>query len=829
MPEVNYPALISRADLIYDKPVDRSEAGIPVGNGRTGTLLWTTPTAVKMQINRVDIFANGCASGSFPQRHSDYCGGAGFVEVDFVDYGDAIFPEDGTKQRLSCYDGLATVDGTDVQVQAFAWYERDVMALQITDRRPQPGTISVNLRMLRNAFVRTASHTARSMLGSRGEVITLAQQFEENGYYCGSAVAVGVFGRDIQIRQSREGERRLVVQPGQGSFTILIASAAGFDRDEDLAAAAVKLLENAAQEGYDRMLESNKAWWRDFWARSFVYLHSEDGVADMIEAHYTYYLYIMASSSRGKYPAKFNGMLWTTGGDTRQWGGQYWGANQSCLYNSALFAANQMELLEPHFNMYSGMYESCALAAQQQWGSRGIFIPETVAFDGLARLPDGIASEMQALYILQKPWEQRSEQFLAYAHTRIPHSSRWNWKSNGRWEDGRWIYPERGSGPYGPVTHIFSRGAKIAYQFWLRYEYTQDKDWLRNRAYPMIKGVAEFYRNYSNLIKESDGKYHIYHVNSNESIWGGRDTDEEIASMRAILPVAIQASNILGVNADLRSLWQELLNNLAPLPVSTMSGMTSSREVNTPSEPYWIRALPPIVHGTGTGRPDGNTMPMWFFDLCTLENDDPETMKIARATYEGYVRRGVNENTRVGVLSKIGVTAAMMGRADHVRYLLPNQLSFPDRAPVMANRLDQREGQQTTSAQRLGRAADTLHTALIQSIPAGPGKFPVIRVFPAWPAEWNADYSLLCRGGFLVSSSMQKGQIEFVRIQSQYGGVCRLRNPWGSRDVSVFRDDRLSESLSGSLLEIDTAKNQRLTILLAGMTPDQIKKEISPK
>ena len=83
-----------------------------------------------------------------------------------------------------------------------------------------------------------------------------------------------------------------------------------------------------------------------------------------------------------------------------------------------------------------------------------------------------------------------------------------------------------------------------------------------------MKGVAEFYRNYPNLKKESDGKYHLYHVNSNESIWGGRDPDEEISSMMGLLPATIRASEILGVDADMRPLWRELLSNLAPLPTS---------------------------------------------------------------------------------------------------------------------------------------------------------------------------------------------------------------------------------------------------------------------
>jgi hypothetical protein len=308
--------------------------------------------------------------------------------------------------------------------------------------------------------------------------------------------------------------------------------------------------------------------------------------------------------------------------------------------------------------------------------------------------------------------------------------------------------------------------------------------------------VAEFYRNYPNVKKGEDGKYHLHHVNSNESVQGGQDPDEEIASIMGILPAVIKASEILGVDAEMRSVWREFLDNLAPLPTGG-------------SPPVWIRALPPIFRGRGDGRPDGNTMPIWFFDLCTLENDDPETMKIANATMDGYLR---SPDTRPGVLSKVGVTAAMMGRADAVRYLLPNQLSFPDRAPILANRLDQREGAQTTNAQRLGRVADTLHNALLQSVAAGPAREPVIRVFPAWPKQWDAAFTLLARGAFLVSSSIRGGKIEFVRVKSQAGGECRLRNPWPDTTVALERNGDKAEELSGDLLRFLTTKGEVTTI-----------------
>ena len=810
--DVRMSDLIQRADLNLKSPVDRSEAGLPIGNGRMGTLLWTSPRALHLQINRVDVFGNNKDSNSFPQRYSDYCGGCAFVDVDA---GGAVFTSQMT-QHLSCNTGLATIQGEGVRVKALASMDRDVIALEVTDERPTPAPITIRLRMLRPANSRQLEQTATSRLKAKWKRAALTQAFAEGDYFCGSGVAVSVMGRDVEVGNSGDQETWLRAKPQSGSFTVFVSSAASFKSQDDMAAAALKVLDDAADESFAGLLAANDAWWSDFWSRGFVCLHSDDGVADMIAEHYAYYLYLMASSSRGKYPTKFNGMLWVTGGDERQWGGQYWGANQSCLYN-ALLPANRPELLDPMFDMYTGMVDACALAAVQQWGSKGVFLPETVAFDGLAELPEDIAAEMRELYLMHKPMRSASARFIEYSKLKQPHSSRWNWWGGGEWNDGAWQPTMRPEAPYGAVTHIFSRGAKIAYQFWQRYEFTGDEAWLRQRAYPMLKGVAEFYRNFPNVRKDTDGKHHIYHVNSNESVRGAKDADEEIASMRAIFPTVIRASEILGVDAEMRPVWQEFIDNLAPLPLNTDVEIDDDGE----EKPYWIRGLPSFVDGDGRRRPDGNTMPHWFFDLCTLENPDPTTMAVANATLDGYGGRGG------GVLSKVGVSAAMMGRAEDVRVLLARQITSPDRAPVMANRMDMREGRQATSAQRLGRAADVLHNALLQSVGAGPAEEPVIRVFPAWPRQWDAAYTLLARGGFLITASMRGGEIEFVAIESQIGGECRVRNPWGAeQEVAVHRNGARAEGASGSLLTFETRQSDRITLVRSGTSPKQFRRSL---
>lgn len=814
---IDYKKLVSRADLDYSEPVTRSEAGMPVGNGTMGSLLWTIPSQLKMQINRVDVFGSNSSSNNFFQRNTDYCGGTAFADLDF---GTDVFSKPDFNQHLSCYDGSSDLYGKEVRAKILAWHEQDVMALNIKDARKAGTKMMANLRMLRMPVTTRGNHTALSKVSIKGDYIILTQEFREDNYYCASAVVIGMGGLQGSAEWSNESTVRLVAASGQQSFTVYIASAASFDPSEDLSAIAIRKLEAAKRIGFEGLYAANRKWWADFWSRSFVRLSSADREADFIEKNYTYYLYVMGSSSRGAYPTKFNGMLWTTGGDLRKWGGGFWGANQSCLYN-ALFPTNHPELMDPMFNMYSKGFASFEKAAEQQWGSKGIYIPETVGFDGVPELPDSIAAEMQQLYLLKKPWAERSARFTDFAATKQPFLSRWNWKKDASWKDGRWPLVDRGGGPYGPVSHIFSRGAKIAYQYWQRYEYSQDLNWLREHAYPMLKGMAEFYRNYPNVKKEKDGKYHIYQVNDNESIWGGHNTVEEISSMMGIFPAAIKASELLGTDPELRMLWADFLEHLSPL--------SSSRDYPKMAIPadkeIWVGSLPPWIQGNGQRKPDGNTMPVWFFDLCNLEAD-PATLKIAQATYDAYFPNGISKDIHPYVLSKIPAAGAILGRVDAVRYLIANQIRRDPKDEVMANRMDVSEGFYTTNIQRLGRAADALQLGLNQTAPGSPGEAPIIHVFPAWPKEWDAQYTLLTRGNFLVTSSMTKGKLEFVEILSQSGANCRIKNPWAGKKVQVYRNGKKQTVKSSDMITLDTQKGDRLILVMQGSTPGQFKREL---
>ncbi len=793
---IDYPSLISKADLIYTNPVRNSYEGQPVGNGRMGSLIWTNQNTLSYQMNRVDVFSMSSNTKSYDISQPDWSCASGQVDIDFQSR-EPVFAEPNFNQHLSCYDGTVETNGNGIKTKTFVWNEEDVMAVRVLDSRTIQTPATISLHALRPLFVQREKNKAISKLEIIGDKIVLTQEFSENEHYCKSAVAISIPDNRSRAYLSRDTEVKLSTLTGNKEYTVLVSSAASFDKKVDVVELAIKKLDRATSKGYDAMLASNKAWWHPFWEQSYVQLSSKDGKADYINKNYIYYLYLMASSSRGDYPVKFNGMLWSTDGDKRDWGGSFWGANQSCIYN-ALLTANKFELFNPMFKMFSSLYKASARSAEQQWGSKGIYIAETIAFDGDPEMPDSIAKEMRELMLVQKPWDQRSQAFRDYATGRNSLLSRWN---NADSKDA-----------FGPVSHIFSRGAKIAYTYWMNYELTMDKRWLSASAYPMIKGVAEFYRNFPNLKKEADGKYHIYHVNDNEPIRNGNNTGEEISSMMGILPVAIKASEILNVDADLRPLWRELLQNLSPLPMSNAFPELKNQPLRH------VKSLLPVQQGChASALPDLNTMPVFCFDLCTLESKDTMMVRVATNTFNAYYKNGIKEGSTAGPLCMLPIAGAMLGRTEVTKYLIYNQMKAINRS-IFENRMDWFEGLQGTTCERLGRGADALQNALVQSIPSKPGEPTIIRVFPAWPKEWNGQFKLLCRGNFMVSSSFQDGDIKYVELKSQAGSDCRIRNPWGNSAIDIYADSKKIKTAGGDLITFKTKINAKYILVKKGFT-----------
>ena len=775
---VDRRAQLARADLDYSSPATRPEEGMPVGNGRMGSLVWTTPEALHFQINRVDVHAMDSTSFSFPRADSDYGYGCGFVDVVF-ETGDGAEAFDGAAfhQHLSIYDGLMTARGNGITAHVLASPDHDVIAIEIDDARDRPEPVAIDLRMLRyqmqyvsgrtadlrahhaNVF-RTAAHTATSMLSAEGGTIALTQRYREGDFSDASGVAIAVIGRASHARYANETTVRLTTIAGRGRFTILIGTAERRDRSADPARAALAEVDAAKAPGFAALQAAAADWWHRFWARGMVYLHSDSGQADFVEQNYDFYLYLMASSSRGAFPPRFAGGLWQTDGDMSRWGSQYWWANTSAYY-SGLMPANRVELTDPMFDMYTGMLDNAALAARQEWGSQGVWIPETTFYNGPEPLPDDIARELQDLVLVRKPFEQRSHDFDWFAENKNRHNSRWNFRADGTWEEGHYVFKSKGTGIFGHTSHILGVAARIGNLAWQRYQFTGDAAWLRDRAYPFIRGAAEFYRNFPNLQKDDRGVYHINHTNSGESAWDSRDAAYEVACMHMIFPLAARAASVLDVDPDLQASWNGIAAHLVAANAGARCGTGSEIAIGRPYGAF-------VYNGPGAIAPIG---------------PEPEL----KERFLGFTRLG--------------------------SFIDPQGIGGPQ---IFRNRMRLREGPGAIDFEHIAGLAAGLHTSLLDSHPESVRDDEPVTLFNAWPKDWDAAFTLLARGAFVISAAQEHGRVRLVEVQSQQGGRLRLTNPWGASAVTIFRNGRKAESASGPLLTIGSTAGETLAIVPAG-------------
>ena len=119
-----------------------------------------------------------------------------------------------------------------------------------------------------------------------------AHVIENRTYYCASSVAAGVLGRESQVNHLNDGMIQLAVKPGNGTFTVLLSSASNFDIEEDINSKALAELNNAIPVGEIGLKKSTQEWWHNFWSNSFIHMSSDEGVAEYVEKHYTYFLYL---------------------------------------------------------------------------------------------------------------------------------------------------------------------------------------------------------------------------------------------------------------------------------------------------------------------------------------------------------------------------------------------------------------------------------------------------------------------------------------------------------------------------------------------------------
>jgi hypothetical protein len=271
------------------------------------------------------------------------------------------------------------------------------------------------------------------------------------------------------------------------------------------------------------------------------------------------------------------------------------------------------------------------------------------------------------------------------------------------------------------------------------------------------------------LKKTPDGKYEIIPSHCPEMGYPGRplmrawgkNSTPDLTYSKLLFTALIKASELLDVDAADRKRWLDIRNNLSPYPM--VDGRLAPVE-----HPEFQKANPGIMSLSPI-------FPVGEFGLGSA----PDQLAMARRSFEVAKAKSGGHAT---VWS--AAAAAHLGLGDEAvrmlhRYIdlwgLENGLYLlgPDLRP-------QGKTRGIMQADAPIAFATAVMEMLLHSLDG------VIRVFPAVPRNWTAEFQTLrATGAFLVSARMENGKIQWVRIGSERGGRAAVYDPFGSGSATL--------------------------------------------
>lgn len=318
------------------------------------------------------------------------------------------------------------------------------------------------------------------------------------------------------------------------------------------------------------------------------------------------------------------------------------------------------------------------------------------------------------------------------------------------------LYLDYSQRPY--FDNLWSRSlyltAITAQPFWWRYQYTQDREFLAEEAYEVLAGSSDFYC--SLVAKNDPGDFSLWPTVPPEyrgfvkDFTLNRDCVIDLALVRFLLRASIGASIILDRDPERRAAWQRLLEGLADYPT-----LDSGRG---------------LIFGDVVGN---DRLPEWNHPIAVtpmFPGEDPECFgdgrwrQVAEQTlaFTNWRDFAPPAHARLGQVE----TAFARAGGRRRRELPPGE----DANVNYAN-----------DSKRLLYVAELL-------LSSWDG---VIRIFPAWPRDLDAEFTnLRTVGAFLVSAELRDGEIVRADIVSEVGGRCRVLPPWPETRVVDVADGR---------------------------------------